>query len=165
MTGNLKYIPSTVITSSYFDGETLTRVDNPQQTIDQSANFSVDKKLDFPIGTIKLGDIWEAKYTLQVLTNGTINVFGPSSNVKFTGTEGFSQIMVPKTYITAIEEMQRTVIGIPTLDLKVAVSMPRGHSPLQAILYLEADPLIFEWLMGFKRVFAFVHIWEISWYA
>jgi hypothetical protein len=57
----------------------------------QSDDYNQKKTLDFDICTINLGQIWEATYTLQVLTNGTINVFGPESDITFTTLEKSTQ--------------------------------------------------------------------------
>jgi len=63
-----------------------------QKKVDaQSDDYNQKKTMDFDIGTINPGQMWEATFTLQVLTNGTINVFGPESDITFTTLEKSTQ--------------------------------------------------------------------------
>ncbi len=122
----LQYIPETYIDSYYSNMSVPDHSPAYPYRIDQSDEYSLTKKLTFDIGTVKLGQTWEAVYTLQVLENGTINVFGPDSKVLFTGTEGPSQILIPKTYITGIQGLEITDINETILDIDVGSSSDAG---------------------------------------
>jgi hypothetical protein len=147
------YMPNTTINSVYSNQAT---VPGYPKSIDQSNEYTqTPQKLTFNIGTVKLGQVWEAKYQLKVLTNGTINTFGDGSKVMFNGTNGLSQITVPKTYITSIGEMAVTEIGTPNLTISVVEVMSdsdepqiarwrlihtyNGTGPVQEDIYLSTD--------------------------
>jgi len=116
------YVPSTNIDS--FDMNITRPVHEPPYpyTIDQSEEFNQSHKLNFNVGTVKLGQTWEAVYTLQVLVDGTINVFGENSYVYFNGTQGPSQLRLPKTYITGVANMTSEGVNSSTLEITVGDS-------------------------------------------
>src|SRR5690606_5943554 len=91
-------------------------------SIDQSDEFDLTHKLNFTVGTVKLGQTWEAIYTLRVLTDGTINVFGENSFVNFNGTQGPSQLRLPKTYITGVANMTSEGVNASALEITVGDS-------------------------------------------
>jgi hypothetical protein len=116
------YVPFTNI-DSWFETDPPTRPEGyPKDPIDQSEEYNLTQSLNFNIGTVKLHQIWEAQYSLQVLADGNINVFGPDSKVLFNGTEGQSQLFIPKTYITAIGNMTTTGINSSILNITVGDS-------------------------------------------
>jgi hypothetical protein len=83
---------------------------------DQTADWG-DKILSFNVGTVKLDQIWEVNYMLKVLKPGNINVFGPGSVVSFNNNASF--IFMPKTFITAIPDMNTTGAINVTSNLKI----------------------------------------------
>jgi len=116
------YVPETDI-DSYYQNQTRPAHDPPYPySIDQSDEFNVTNKLNFSVGTVKLGQTWEAIYTLQVLVDGNINVFGQNSQVYFNGTQGPSQLRIPKTYITGVPNMTSEGIENATLEIIVGGS-------------------------------------------
>lgn len=126
------YVPNTSI-DSYLTNQTPYY--RPPHTppypyeVNQSNEFNTTHKLTFNIGTIYLGQIWESTYRLQVLTDGSINVFGPGSKVLFNGTVGPSNLTIPKTYITGVPEMVTTGINTSVLTITVGSSTetPQGN--------------------------------------
>lgn len=116
------YVPSTNIDS--YDLNMTRPVHDPAYpyTIDQSEEFNQSHKLNFNVGTVKLGQTWEAVYSLQVLVDGTINVFGENSFVYFNGTQGPSQLRLPKTYITGVANMTSEGVNSSTLEITVGDS-------------------------------------------
>jgi hypothetical protein len=86
--------------------------DNPSSSIkgpyyyDQTADWAADENLTFDAGTIKVNQVWETTYMLQVLKPGNIDVFGIGSQVSFNG--GTSTLLLPKTLITALPGMNIT---------------------------------------------------------
>lgn len=116
------YVPETAIDSYDLN---MTRPDHDPPypySIDQSDEFNQSHKLNFSVGTVKLGQTWEAVYTLQVLVDGTINVFGENSYVHFNGTQGPSQLRLPKTYISGVANMTTGGVNSSTLEITVGDS-------------------------------------------
>lgn len=111
------YVPSTSI-DSYFTN--MTRPAHspsyPYQT-DQSGEWNGTKHLSFNIGTIYLQQIWEARYKLRVLQDGSINVFGPDSTVVFNNGE--VSLNIPRTLITGVPGMVTTGVNSSTLDITI----------------------------------------------
>lgn len=117
-----EYIPSTGV-DSYFQNMTRPEHDpSYPYSIDQSEEFNTTHKLNFTVGTIKLGQTWEAIYKLKVLTDGTINIFGLNSKVYFNGTEGQQDLSLPKTYITGVKNMTSQGVNSSTLEVTVGES-------------------------------------------
>lgn len=117
-----EYVPATDI-DSYDLNMTRPAHDPPYPySIDQSDEFDLTHKLNFTVGTVKLGQTWEAIYTLRVLTDGTINVFGENSFVNFNGTQGPSQLRLPKTYITGVANMTSEGVNASALEITVGDS-------------------------------------------
>jgi len=116
------YIPSTNIDS--FDLNMTRPVHDPSYpySIDQSEEFNQNHRLLFDVGTVKLGQTWEAVYSLRVLADGTINVFGENSYVYFNGTQGPSQLRLPKTYITGVANMTSEGVNSSTLEITIGDS-------------------------------------------
>ncbi len=54
--------------------------DGVTNVTNQSADWNLDNKLDFTIGTIKVGETWEATFRLKVKQSGSIDVFGANSS-------------------------------------------------------------------------------------
>jgi len=72
---------------------------------DQTADWS-DKVLSFNVGTIKLNQTWMTSYMLKVNKPGNIDVFGTGSYISFNNNA--SQLLLPKTLITALPDMSTT---------------------------------------------------------
>lgn len=114
-----EYVPDTDIDAYY---QNMTRPDHDPPypfSVDQSDEFNLTHKLNFSVGTVKLGETWEAVYSLRVLVDGTINVFGENSFVYFNGTQGPSQLRIPKTYITGVANMTSEGVNASTLEITV----------------------------------------------
>jgi len=121
------YVPETKIDSYFTDLSRPNHTPEYPYTLNQTDEFNATRQLNFNIGTIKLGQTWEAIYTLRVLTDGNINVFGEDSNISFNGTAGVPQVLkIPKTYITGVPEMVTT--GINASILNITVGDPTSDS-------------------------------------
>lgn len=117
-----EYIPETAV-DSYFQNMSRPDHDPPYPySTDQSAEFNTNHTLNFNVGTIKLGQTWEAIYKLKVITDGTINIFGPNSKVYFNGTQGQQDLLLPKTYITGVKNMTSQGVNASTLEISVGDS-------------------------------------------
>ena len=82
----------------------------------QSADWTANHKLDFNIGTIKIGQTWNATYRLKANWSGSINVFGTNSLLAFNG--GTSNLKIPDTYLTVVPILNMTTIGSKTITLE-----------------------------------------------
>ncbi|MDI9633274.1 MAG: VWA domain-containing protein [Methanolinea sp.] len=111
-----QYIPTTTI--DFYDQNRTRPFHEPPYPyeIDQSEEFNQSHRLTFNVGTVKLGQTWEATYKLKVLSDGTINIFGNNSYVYFNGTFGPSQLRLPKTYITGVPNMTSEGVNSSTLE-------------------------------------------------
>ena len=81
----------------------------------QSADWGADNKLDFNIGTIKVGQYWNATFRLKVNQSGLIEVFGKNSTVSFNG--GNETLYLPQTFITVVPNLTVTEIMVKTITL------------------------------------------------
>ena len=82
----------------------------------QSADWEADHQLDFSIGTIKVGQTWNATYRLKANQSGSIDIFGANSLISFNG--GASSLTLPHTYLTVVPQLNITNIGSNTLTLE-----------------------------------------------
>ena len=82
---------------------------------DDTSNWTTTGDLSFNIGTIKLDQIWEAKYRLQVknttLNVGRITFFDEDSVIQFSDGKQWYDVSLPTTYITCIGGQPETPIG------------------------------------------------------
>ncbi|MDD4127666.1 MAG: VWA domain-containing protein, partial [Methanomicrobium sp.] len=100
---------STVITKWNKTDTVISR-----HTIDNINNsWSTERALNFDVGTIKLSETWETTFRLKVLKGGNINIFGTGSTITFNN--GTDSLTLPKTYVTAVENL--TATGINFKDL------------------------------------------------
>ena len=90
--------------------------DGVTNVTNQSADWAADNKLDFNIGTIKVGQTWNATFRLRVHQSGSIDVFGPNSLVSFN--TGAATLTLPHTFLTVVPILNATTIGSKTITLK-----------------------------------------------
>jgi len=95
--------------------ETTTFLNTWINQSDQWNNSTKPYHLKFDAGTIKLGQVWEARYTLRVLTDGNINIFGPGSAITFNNGE--ATLLLPKTYITGVPGMVTSGVNTSVLNV------------------------------------------------
>jgi len=81
----------------------------------QSDDWRADSKLDFNIGTIKVGQYWKATFRLKIKQGGLIDVFGNHSTVSFNG--GNETLHLPQTFITVVPQLNVTNITGKTITL------------------------------------------------
>jgi len=85
--------------------------------VDQSGDWNDDHNLNFTIGEIKLGEMWECTFRLQVLKDGNIDVFGDNSILSFNGAVGPSTLPLPHTFITSVPNLNSTGMNQSVLDI------------------------------------------------
>ena len=110
------YVPNNpTSTNVHHYNETTTFLNTWINQSDQWNNATKPYHLQFNAGTIKLGQVWEARYTLRVLTDGNINIFGPGSTITFNNGE--ATLLLPKTYITGVPGMVTTGVNTSVLNV------------------------------------------------
>jgi hypothetical protein len=82
----------------------------------QSNDWETDHKLDFTIGTIKVGQGWNTTFRLKANQSGSVDIFGSNSQVSFNG--GASTLTLPHTFLTIVPQLNATSIGSKTITLK-----------------------------------------------
>jgi hypothetical protein len=111
---------STVI-ESWVDNETGPYTIISRHTRDDTPNWTpTNPHLPFDIGTVRLGQTWETTFSLKVLEEGNINVFGPNSKITFNG--GADSLELPDTFITAVPDLNNT--GITSSWIAVVLDDP-----------------------------------------
>ncbi|NLZ30019.1 MAG: VWA domain-containing protein [Methanomicrobiales archaeon] len=104
------YVPRTAI-KSWIGNEIIlhcTRDDTPSWT-------ASPPNLSFDIGTVRLGQTWEATFRLRALAGGNANIFGPRSTITFN--DGAGELGLPTTLITAVPDLTDTGLRYGTLHL------------------------------------------------
>jgi PKD repeat protein len=71
---------------------------------DQTAQWQTNKTLIFNIGTINLGQTWQAVFELNITQAGTIQLFGNQSGT-ITFNNGTSSLQLPPVFITALANL------------------------------------------------------------
>ena len=105
------------------------------KTINQTADWNDNQKLNFDIGTVRLGQTWEATFRLKVKMEGNINVFGPGSTISFNNGE--EELELPATYITAVESLNNT--GMDFQGLEITNLRFTGEEPVTEFLPVAWD--------------------------
>ncbi len=99
---------------SWVDNETGPHEIIPLKTVNQTDDWNDDHTIHFDIGTVHLGQTWEATFRLRVLTDGNINIFGPGSKIRFNDA---AELDLPDTFITAVPDLTNTGLGSGTLTI------------------------------------------------
>jgi hypothetical protein len=82
----------------------------------QSADWAADHKLDFAVGTIKVGQQWNTSFRLKANQSGSIDVFGANSLVSFNG--GASTLTLPHTFLTVVPHLNISSTSQKTITLE-----------------------------------------------
>ena len=122
--GNSTHIYNRTGTVDHFDG-----------TINQIDDWNKNQKLNFSIGTVRLGQTWEATFRLKVKMEGNINVFGPGSTISFNNGE--EELELPATYITAVKSLNNT--GMDFAVLNISNLHFTGEEPVDEFLPIAWD--------------------------
>jgi hypothetical protein len=94
----------------------ITWQDVPKVTnVTNQTNDWADQKLNFTIGTMKVGQTWEATFRLKVKMSGSIDVFGPGSALYFNN--GAETLTLPHTFLTVVPDLNATGFGLQTIDV------------------------------------------------
>lgn len=127
------YVPNNpTSTNIHHYNETTTFLNTWIDQSDQWNNATKPYHLQFNAGTIKLGQVWEARYRLRVLTDGNINIFGPGSTITFNNGE--ATLLLPKTYITGVPGMVTSGVNTSVLNVTNTAS---GNVTVGGIEYMK----------------------------
>ncbi len=91
----------------------------------QSNDWATDQNLEFTVGTIKVGQSWNATYRLKANQSGSVDVFGSNSLVSFNG--GASTLSLPHTFLTIVPQLNTTTIGSKTITLENLIITEPGE--------------------------------------
>jgi len=97
---------------------------------DQSTDWATDNRLDFAIGTIKVGQTWNATFRLRANQSGSVDVLGSNSIVSFNS--GASTLSLPHTFLTVVPLLNITTLGSNTITLENLLVTEPGE--IKAIL-------------------------------
>ncbi|HSA38786.1 MAG TPA: hypothetical protein P5013_07875 [Methanoregula sp.] len=100
---------STASTKIHWQNGTIT-------VADQTSDWASDNKLDFNVGTIKVGESWNATFRLKVKESGLIDVFGKNSKVTFNG--GTETLYLPQTFISVVPALSTLDVTTKSIQLK-----------------------------------------------
>jgi hypothetical protein len=93
--------------------------DGVTNVTDQTPDWA-DHKLNFTIGTMKIGDTWEATFRLMVKKSGSIDVFGTNSALFFNN--GSESLPLPRTFLNVVPDLNAT--GLIPMSIDVVSSCP-----------------------------------------
>jgi hypothetical protein len=118
-----------VYNSSPTTGSTrITWQDGVTNVTNQSSDWA-DNKLDFTIGTMKVGQTWEATFRLKVKKSGSIDVFGAGSALFFNN--GAETLTLPHTFLNVVPSLNATGIEQQQINVVGSCSV---QDPTKAIL-------------------------------
>ena len=90
----------------------------PFHTVDQRADWKDDRNLTFNVGTVTVGQIWVARYQLQMNATGSVAIFNNRSGLTFTDSYGKQSTMeIPDKFVSVLGNP--TVSGITMDDVTV----------------------------------------------
>ena len=100
-------------------------------TTDQSAQWAANRKLNFTIGTMKVGDTWQTTFRLKAKKSGSIDIFGLNSALIFNNTGSIEFLTLPHTFLTVtpdlsnpFEQQQIDVMGFCAAPDPNTATMP-----------------------------------------
>jgi len=110
----LKYVPQDPVSTHEFSYN-LTMPVIVNRWYDQSTDWDTDQNLHFNVGTIFIGGVWQANFSMMVLKEGNIKILDSNSTIKFN--DG-SKLALPDTYITSLPNS--TGIGLEGIGIRVS---------------------------------------------
>jgi hypothetical protein len=93
--------------------------DGVTNVTDQTTDWG-DHRLNFTIGTMKIGDSWEATFRLKVKKSGSIDIFGTNSALFFNN--GTESLPLPRTFLNVVPDLNAT--GLTPVSIDVVSSCP-----------------------------------------
>lgn len=109
----------------------LTTVQDKDQTYPYSfdqTNDWADDEISFKVGDIYLNQVWETTFCLKITEEGNIDIFGPNSTIRFNGTEGKSELRLPRTLVTAVKDLNVTALDQGVVNVTIVSATWDGVS-------------------------------------
>lgn len=109
----------------------LTTVQDKDHTYPYSfdqTNDWADDEISFKVGDIYLNQAWETTFCLKITEEGNIDIFGPNSIIRFNGTEGRSNLSLPKTLVTAVKDLNVTALDQGVVNVTIVSATWDGVS-------------------------------------
>jgi hypothetical protein len=100
----------------------------------QSNDWAADNKLDFNIGTIQLGQTWQATFRLKSKMSGIIDIFGMNSKITFNN--GSDTLTLPHTFLTVVPNLSGTGFGVSTISVAGQCSLSNQNMAIVPISWL-----------------------------
>jgi hypothetical protein len=94
------YHPPVSTTITWHNSSTISTT-----VTDQSDDWAADNKLNFTIGTMKVGDTWETTFRLKVKKSGSIDLFGLNSALTFNNSGSIATLVLPRTFLTVMPNL------------------------------------------------------------
>jgi hypothetical protein len=116
-------VPGTQVYDYIYNSTVSTRItwqNGVTNVTNQSSEWAADNKLDFNIGTMKIGQSWEATFRLKVKKAGSIDVFGSNSSLVFNN--GTDILTLPHTFLNVVPDLNTT--GFTPITIDVTSSCP-----------------------------------------
>lgn len=97
--------------------------DQTNDWVDDEVSFDIND-----VGDIYLNQAWEATFCLKITEEGNIDIFGPNSIIRFNGTEGRSELRLPKTLVTAVKDLNVTALDQGLVNVTIVSATWDGVS-------------------------------------
>jgi Mg-chelatase subunit ChlD len=136
-------------------------------TRDDTRNWT-DKRFEFMIGDIAIGQVWQANFRFMPKTPGSINIFGSESRVHFSDGVSTYQLTMPDTFVTTVANMTQETGFQALVDVKDLHAVEQESSgsaigllPVQWTLYYNGTGRVYQYLYyQFSRDNV---VWTNSW--
>jgi hypothetical protein len=140
--------------------------DGVTNVTNQTTDWTTDNKLDFKIGTMKVGQTWEATFRLKVKQSGIIDLFGTNSALLFNGTD---PLTLPHTFLTVVPNLTAIGFGLQTIDVTSNCPQQVQNSVILPITwttnYTGPNNTIFEEAFYISQSGARVPFWHGSYFV
>jgi len=97
--------------------------DQTNDWADDEVSFDVND-----VGDIYLNQAWETTFCLKITEEGNIDIFGPNSIIRFNGTEGQSELRLPRTLVTAVKDLNVTALDQGVVNVTIVSATWDGVS-------------------------------------
>ena len=149
------YVPVDLGYASPDSRTTILWQNNTRSFKNQSNEWTAanNYNLNFDIGTMKIGNVWEAKFRLKVKKEGVISLFNcSSSSVLFNDGSSGQTMCIPDTYLISVTNI--TPVGLQTGTLSLDLLSPNGQN------YNTSVPM--QWDLSYT---GFDKVTETYWYS
>jgi hypothetical protein len=104
--------------------------------IDQSAQWAANRKLNFTIGTLKVGDTWQTTFRLKAKKSGSIDIFGLNSALTFNNTGVIEKLTLPHTFLTVTQNLSESLELQQQIDVAGFCAVPDPNKATMPISWI-----------------------------